>query len=598
MKKILLGCWVLLTGTAVFAAQWHVYSTVVGGMTGNQQLTNAFAKAQSGDTITIHAGTYNLSTEELMFRYETADGALLADVGTALYSACDNLTVEGDPSAPRESIVLSGAGAKADGDGQHAIMRLAGANCTVRHLTFYRGCANSGGVIYREGQALNSESDKWVFRRGGGLHLTASSRCLDCFFEKCYAGHGAAICNGEEVRGCVFKNIGAVANNAGAAVYNVKNIHDSLFEETWRAAVRSCSGVLSNCVFRANRHNGGVGLMYYQTGAVVDCVFSNNTTACIYLHGANYMPREIRGCLFADNTCTTYPRSAGIAGSVACSKSVVDCTFVGDNQINDFAQKISRCRFVRERLSAHTVLSNCPQVEDCSFVSTLGFDGLALESVNGKSVNVVSNCVLSRCRFDGFSVRYGWVLFDVPRAENCLVERSVVWGYNHGGVFGYSAGHGGEIVNCTIVSNKCNSGFYNAGNERVTFRNTLFYNNKIGGEAWKKYDIQYIEGYGHETLQLDNCYYKANATLSGTGSINEYGNWDATPLFAIDVHPGQDHPHPYALMRKSPCVNAGATGAWTLADCDLAGNGRVNDIVDIGCYENWDRIPGLTLLLK
>ena len=580
------------------AFEWHVYCETTNGMTGNQQLTNAFIQAQSGDTITIHKGTYNLATEEMIFRYEKEDGSFVGEVGTGLYATCDNLTVQGDPSVPREEIVLSGAGAKADGEGQHAILRLSGKNCLVRHLTFVRGYANSGGVIYRGGQAMNT-GDDWAYRRGGAVHLTATSRCLDCVFENCYAGHGGAVCNGEEVRGCVFKDIGAVAYNAGAAVYNVKNVHDSLFEGTSRAAVSGCSGILSNCVFRANRHNNGVGLLYYQTGAVVDCVFSNNTTTCIYLHGAKYMPQEIRGCLFAYNSCGENPQSAGIGGTVPCTRDVVGCTFVGNNQINHFSQKISRCRFVREQLSAHTVLSNCPQVEDCSFVSMFGFDKTILESSNGHCVNVISNCVLSRCHIDGFSVRYGWILFDVPRAENCLIERSVVWGYNHGGVFGYSSGHGGEIVNCTIVSNKCNSGFYNAGQESVTFKNTLFYNNKIGGQAWQKWDIQYVEGYGHETLKMDHCYYKANTNFAGLGSINEYGNWSASPKFLKDVYPDDVHMYPYALHRKSPCVDAGANGDWTVNDLDLAGNKRINgDAVDIGCYENWDRIPGLIMLMK
>ena len=41
---------------SVNAFEWHVYCETTNGMTGNQQLTNAFIQAQSGVTITIHKG--------------------------------------------------------------------------------------------------------------------------------------------------------------------------------------------------------------------------------------------------------------------------------------------------------------------------------------------------------------------------------------------------------------------------------------------------------------------------------------------------------------------------------------------------------------
>ena len=45
----------LVCATVACAKEWHVYSTEVDGATGCQQLTNAFAQAKSGDTITIHS---------------------------------------------------------------------------------------------------------------------------------------------------------------------------------------------------------------------------------------------------------------------------------------------------------------------------------------------------------------------------------------------------------------------------------------------------------------------------------------------------------------------------------------------------------------
>ena len=188
-RLLIIGAAAVLAANAVYANEWHVYSSDVDGMTGNQQLTNAFTNAQAGDTITIHAGTYNLTTEEMMFRYASAaDGTLYPTVGTCLTSSVDNLTVRGDPAASRDDIILSGLGSNAaTADGQHAIMRLTGANCTVRHLTFYKGTANTG-TLYINGSKVG---DAWAYRRGGGLVLSTSGVCEDCVFDSCYAGQGA-----------------------------------------------------------------------------------------------------------------------------------------------------------------------------------------------------------------------------------------------------------------------------------------------------------------------------------------------------------------------------------------------------------------------
>ena len=63
LKMVSAVCFAACAVLGARAEEYHVYSEVKDGLTGNQQLTNAFAKAQSGDIITIHKGTYNLATE-------------------------------------------------------------------------------------------------------------------------------------------------------------------------------------------------------------------------------------------------------------------------------------------------------------------------------------------------------------------------------------------------------------------------------------------------------------------------------------------------------------------------------------------------------
>ena len=77
-----------------------------------------------------------------------------------------------------------------------------------------------------------------------------------------------------------------------------------------------------------------------------------------------------------------------------------------------------------------------------------------------------------------------------------------------------------------------------------------------------------------------------------------YGQWSWYPLFLKDKNPNKTHEHPYALHRSSPCLNRGDNSVWTADDIDLAGNKRVNGIVDIGCYENWYVAPGLKVVIR
>lgn len=94
------------------ATEWHVYSDETDGMTGTQQLTNAFKRAQNGDTITIHAGTYNMTDiSEMMDPYFTsATQTEYTGAGTCYFTMTPNLTIQGDPDCQPDEVVLSGKG--------------------------------------------------------------------------------------------------------------------------------------------------------------------------------------------------------------------------------------------------------------------------------------------------------------------------------------------------------------------------------------------------------------------------------------------------------------------------------------------------------
>ena len=80
----------------------------------------------------------------------------------------------------------------------------------------------------------------------------------------------------------------------------------------------------------------------------------------------------------------------------------------------------------------------------------------------------------------------------------------------------------------------------------------------------------------------------------GVGNFNMYGK-TFDPRFK-----GADDPaHPYALKRRSNYVGQGKVETWMAKATDLAGNPRLRDgKVDIGCYQNWDPVPGMLLILR
>ncbi len=546
----------------VYAAEWHVRT--------NQELTNAFVQAQANDTITIHKGVYNLTTEEMTFRYETdANGTLHATDGTCLYSRADNLTVQGDPDVVREEIVLSGLGANAaTQDGQHSILRLDGANVTVRHLTFYKGRANSDYIVWRNG--LQQNTDKWVFRRGGGVSLKNDAVVEDCTFNSCYAGQGACVYGGLRLSNCAFKNSNAVSRNNGCAVADAKGVYDSHFEGNMRGALRGCSVAASNCTFTANDNYLGTGLIWYHTGALVDCAFTNNATTCLYLQGVKYMPAEITRCTFSGNS------AAGIGGTVTNTTPVRNCTFVGNTG---------------------PIIENCPTVEDSTFLG----NGKTITGSTDSTVTAIRNCGFKRCIFKGLSLHWAYGFENVHRMENCLITESVQWGT--GALFAHTDGLDATYLNCTVVTNgPLNTMYANtmkAGT--VTFRNSLFWMNKVGGQYWNRYDFWESSADELAQLKMDYCVFSAadeSHTMIDVAGEHSTNLTYHDPKLKITAKSDEIHGDPYALYRKSPYVDAGDDGDWTADDRDLAGNPRLNGTVDLGCYENWDRAPGLFIRFR
>ncbi len=226
------------------------------------------------------------------------------------------------------------------------------------------------------------------------------------------------------------------------------------------------------------------------------------------------------------------------------------------------------------------------------------------ERVGGGAVwlsdsGIVSHCVISNCvtgiyeNRDEKGHRGSAVVMTGGRLEDCLITRNSSssdvpdWSKPKTGLGAPIAVKGGEIVNCTIVSNTAYScaGVYVFGNSGKVV-NTIIANNvsEYAGEdaiataaVWQGDNTSYSSVFTHcfsDTLKInDNCL--------------DFGD----PLFK-DAANGD-----YRLTPESPCVNAGTGEEVTLSVTDLAGNPRVqNRRVDIGCYETLSR--GFSIIIR
>ncbi len=310
----------------------------------------------------------------------------------------------------------------------------------------------------------------------------------------------------------------------------------------------------------------------------------------------------IEGCSFIDNTDNLY--SAGIGGPIACTTLVTNCLFQGDMQLSNCTAKVTGCHFLSG--TSKPMIAACPNVEDSVFEG----NGKTYTGAEGANIHAIADCSFKRCRFENLSLHWAYGFLNVHRMENCLITGCSQWGSGCGGaLFGHTDGLDANYVNCTVATNgPMNYMFVNtAGTGTITFKNTLFAQNKVGGQAYGAFDIYEDpnNSEAYSTLKMDHSVFKAGNNsraldVNCVGCSNLIGT-TVNPMFLKDGYSGTGEP--FSVHRRSPYINAGDNGTWTATDIDLAGNPRIrtNDgfgRVDIGCYENYDVEIGTCVILR
>ena len=529
------------------------------------EFTNAVAKAQAGDTITLAAGvTLDFSTLE-SYSSGTSWGTMSAP-DTSRGISCvwwqKEIVIQGADDTPW-SEKTSSQETILDGGGNRIFYGYGGSGrkSTFKNLTFKNGTApsgqNGGAIVF-----ANSES------RGGATN---------CVFKNCSAANGGAT-YAVPVSGSLFERCSAGTTGNGGGAYCDKNY---------------C--ILSGNVFRGcSAKNGGAiylsDLSASPAGYVANCVVSN-CTASNY-GGGMYSSKAcnvVNGCRFEGNASTAQ-------GGACYNASASSCVFVCNESIENRGGAMSLGSAV-DCAFTNNVCTKNGRGGACDKVAAVGC------TFSGKGD--VSCGSFTRCVFDGI-VPDGnrlWVLDATSNngsalgVTNCLVVNCAV------GRIVNLAGQTADFANCTFADNTIsNNGYtvycdvYNSNSGVGSFVNCIFSGNKQADDTaadiklWKSTS-------GTCLLQFSNCLYTDGFINSEKADV--FSNPVHAPAKFVagsDEYPGRPY---YALVRQSAARNAGLYASWMDSAVDLAGSARILEgAVDIGCYECLPPPPGLIIVVR
>lgn len=219
-----------------------------------------------------------------------------------------------------------------------------------------------------------------------------------------------------------------------------------------------------------------------------------------------------------------------------------------------------------------TVSRNLVKNSQSSYATSAGIycDGSRDNTI---SYNIIYN---AQCGIELGAEEKGAVVENFYVHDNLIIDsgRSI-------GVGGYkstSATHRNSyIYNNTIIAGDSNEENYGLMIERTS--NLNFANNII--YATSKTTL--LSNDNNCSLNSsNNCWYKSNGSLPSGESNSIFKD----PLFIKNTGNLDGN---YALKASSPCINAGKS--VEIGDIDLAGNKRINGIIDIGAFEYYGEKP-------
>ena len=395
----------------------------------------------------------------------------------------------------------------------------------------------------------------------GGSFFVAT----DCVFRNNRNGTLIAKCNQDNLSSAALTNCVFLSNtcrllNCGGTLYRCAFTNNSTTTDGTVSAAYTLR--LIDCDFHNNQANRG-GATYGGNILAFNCTFTSNhcyDTAISYDYGGGCAyGGAYSNCVFRRNYISASNRS-WFGGAIRGGRAM-DCVFDGNRARYGGATYdtiATGCVFTNNTATAQGAATYRGAVTNCLVASHsyAGSDASGGITFEGR----LTHCVLT----GNTSTRNA---FYNPIAVGCLISGNRV------SSSGYAIAPNGTFVNCTLADNT-------TVNKAAVTGGT--YTNTIVAATMGTADI----GGGTHVHTLYGT--KTGSPVLDAGSIQT-----DDPRFS-----GDSSEHPYSTRGRSRARDAGVTAFWTDADIDIAGKGRLNGPVDIGCYEFWPLLAPTIFLIR
>lgn len=448
---------------------------------------------------------------------------------------------------------------------------------------------NNAGYYFQDGDVYEFEesNDPYVFTRGSsqGSHLRIA-----------YRGVKADGTPADPAK-VVF------VPDSDSADYNIRggvtNVFENITFSNMPIYVQCDFNAISNCVFTGMQKRAAVygqfavNTNYERPGWsawAMDCRFEDasysGAGAAMYLYDFT-----ATNCVFAGNINNNGSIGGGGAIGTVGNLSCCNCIFANNRTTGMYGGAIHLTNTGTVALDRCVFTNNCANQ---TFNRNDSCGGGALSVVAAVS-GYIRNCIfvgnyitteIGKNSYDGGAIRIRHASASIS-IENCTFANNTitVGGTNKdvGGALAATQGAVG-VTNCIFYANHGMLGTTSWRTSHLSVpdwslvANCLEANFEEGGTT---YDFSSIDtGAAPTTHIIDGV----NGCLVG----------DYDPKFA-DAANGD-----YTILKSSPCRDAGALLAWMdSSSLDLAGTARVfGDHPDIGCYEWWQKLMGLSIFVR
>lgn len=476
-----------------------------------------------------------------------------------------------------------------------------------------------GGAVFKATIVSGCTFSGNTARYGGAIDL--ADVVEDSVFEGNSSAYGGAI-YGYQAASCVLDGCTFITNTAS----------------TQGGAVYDCTA-MTNCVFVGNRttsNNGGAVCLSTTTPnqGVVDCAFTNNVCGSQVGGALSGTVPLISGCDFYANTNlfnnSNYGDGGAIyLGSANTSVLITNCTF-GLNFCyghgSDIRNAASGTRVIDSKFHGSTAAASGAgvAVETKDFGSEtyhpVAFTNCYFTGLTRGSYAVGRRCEFYNCRFSGIDMNC-YMTYDC-NLYNCIVENctagganchidgssdsslyksvNTIYSGNHNTTYLHTVNNK-TLVNCTIVSNVCDSCRYGGIIRNCPMINCLLQGNYQAGwiDIKYKYTDSVVEQY------LTNCVYMTDCGYLKDHLDHSAGCRKATR--AIRFVGGETTP--YAIARDPFVINRAYQDENILSlvvDKDVYGQKRfardhdvvAGDRLDIGAAECQLPPSGLKFIVR